>query len=150
MAQTTGALSGRAIKVEYSTNSSDFTDMSGHSASIEVSGGDRMSGEAYTFDGDTAIVAIGKREPLEIEGNAVYTISSADPFRVLEALYVAGTPLKVRWIFTSSATTADWRFTSATGYLTNVAYPGGEAEPGDPIMFGWTLKTPSISSAVVA
>jgi len=68
MAQTTDYLSGVATKVEISTDGgSAWSDISGSSNVVTPSPQSRMSGEAYTFDGDTALVGFGKREPMDVE-----------------------------------------------------------------------------------
>ena len=73
MPQTTGGLSAVNAQVEVSTNGSAWTDISGSSNKVEPSGGERQSGEAYTHDGDVAIITGGKREPIELTLSFVYT-----------------------------------------------------------------------------
>lgn len=150
MAQVTGSISGRVSKVEYSTNYSTYTDVSSGANSIDISGGDRMSGEAFTFDGDTAIVTVGKLNPLEITVKQVYVASSTGQFAVLAGLLTNATPCNIRWNHSSVATTGDWRFTAATGYILNCNPPNAAADSGDPLLFEWMFKTPSIVGAVIA
>ena len=76
MAQITGAMSGRIAKIEYSTNYSTYTDLSGGANSINVDGGDRNAGEAWTFDGDTPVITVGKLNPAEITIKSLYVDSS--------------------------------------------------------------------------
>jgi hypothetical protein len=150
MAQVTGALSGRASKIEYSTNYSTYTDLSGGANSIDISGGERMSGEAYTFDGDVAIITVGKLQPLEITMKQIYVASSTGHWATISALANAATPCNVRWNHTSTATTGDWRFTAATGYVITCNPPNAAADSGDPLTFEWMFKCPSVGAAVVA
>lgn len=150
MAQVTGSVSGRASKIEYSTNYSTYTDLSSGANAIDIAGGDRMSGEAFTFDGDTAIVTVGKINPLEITVKQVYVATSVGHFAVLAALKDAATPCNIRWNHAASATTGDWRFTAATGSVLRCNPPNAAADSGDPLMFEWVFKTPSIAGAVVA
>ena len=56
MAQTTGATTARAATVGYSSDGSSWTDISGFAMAVTGASQDRMSGEVYTFDGDTAII----------------------------------------------------------------------------------------------
>lgn len=149
MTQITGAMSGRIAKVEYSTNYSDYTDLSGGANSIEVDGGDRLSGEAWTFDGDTPVVTVGKLDPAEVTVRSLYTDSSVGHFAVIAGMKDAATPMNIRWCYDTD-TTGSWRFTTATGYVISARPPSAEAEPGDPLMFEWTVKTPAIVDAVIA
>ena len=71
MAQTTNQIAMAAAKVEVSTDGSSYTDISGHEQSVEVPAQTRISGQVYTHDGDTALIAGGKREPIEVTVNIV-------------------------------------------------------------------------------
>lgn len=149
MAQTTGGLSFKEVEVGISTNGSSWTDTSGFAASVEIGGGDRQTGEVYTFDGDTAIITSGKREPLEVTIKVVYTEGGSDPFEVVRAAYEAGSSLYVRWS-PKGGETGEFMFTSSAGVVTNAPYPTGEAGSGDPTMIEFTVKVASITKSVVA
>jgi len=149
MAQITGALSGRIAKVEYSTNYSTYTDLSGGANSISVDGGDRKSGEAWTFDGDKPIITVGKLEPAEITIKSLYVDSSVAHFAVISSMKNNATPTNVRFAYDTD-TTGSWRFTSDTGYVISCKPPEAEADPGDPLAFEWTVKVPGLTEAVVA
>jgi hypothetical protein len=149
MTQVTGAMSGRIAKVEFSTNFSTYTDLSGGANSIEVDGGDRMSGEAWTFDGDKPVVTVGKLSPAEITVRSLYVDSSVSHFAVISGLKNAATPMNIRWAYDTD-TTGAWRFTADTGYVIDAKPPRAEAEPGEPLMFEWTVKTPGIVEAVIS
>lgn len=149
MAQVTGVLSGRISKIEYATDYSTYTDLSGGANSISVSGADRKSGEAWTFDGDTPIVTIGKLEPAEITVRSLYVDSSVGHFAVISGMKRNATPMNIRWAYDTD-TTGSWRFTTVTGYVISCMQPEAEADPGDPLAFEWTVKTASIAEAVIA
>ena len=85
MTQITGAMSGRIAKPEYTTNYSTYTDLSGGANSISVDGGDRKSGEAWTFDGDKPIITVGKLDPAEITFKSLYVDSSVAHFAIISA-----------------------------------------------------------------
>lgn len=150
MTQVTGTLSGRVSKIEYSTNYSDYTDLSGGANSIEAEGGDRSSGEAWTFDGDTPVVTVGKLQPFEITVKSLYVASSVSHFAVIRGMQEAATQMNIRWMYDSAQTTGSWRFTSQTGFVIECKIPAAEAEPGDPLEFEWIVKAPSVTDAVVA
>lgn len=149
MAQVTGVTSGRVAKVEYSTNYSTYTDLSGGANSIKVGGGDRMSSEAYTFDGDVAAVTVGKLEPVELTFRSLYVASSTGHYAIISGMKNNITPMNVRFAY-DTATTGAWRFTSATGYVISARPPENEAGAADPLAFDWTVKVPSVAEAVVA
>lgn len=149
MAQTTGAKTMRDVAVDWSTNSSDWNNIDGTASAVTPDGGDRMMGEVYTADGDTAILGAGKREPIDVEINVVYSEVTTESFMVLEPLYTAGTPIRVRWT-PAGGSTGDYRYTTATGYISSFTYPGGEVETGDPIVTSMTVRTPSIGKAAIS
>ena len=150
MGQVTGAISGRISKIEYSTNYSTYTDYSGGANSIKVKGGERQSGEAYTFDGDTAVVTFGKLTPVELTLRSLYVDSSVGHFAVISGMKTAATPMNVRWAYDTD-TTGSWRFTSATGGVTSCTPPDATADKaGEPLLFEWTVRAPGVSEAVVA
>lgn len=148
MAQTQNAITFANCKVEISTDGSTWTDISGFATSVSLSGGDRQTGTAFTFDGDTAIVKGGKREPLEVEVNIVYTEGVSDPFETVRAAYEAGSALYVRWSPKGGAS-GDFLFTSDAGIVTNPIYPTGEAGSGDPAAVSFTLLTPKVTKSTV-
>jgi len=147
--QTTGGFSFKEVEVGISTNGSSWTDISGFAAGVSAGGGDRQTGEVYTFDGDTAIITSGKREPLEVTVKAVYTEGGSDPFEVIRAAYEAGSSLYVRWS-PKGGDASEFMFTSAVGVVTNAPYPVGESGSGDPTMFEFTVKVASITKSVIA
>jgi len=146
MAQTANAISLKDCKVEVSTNGSTWTDISGFATSVEVGGGDRQTAEAYTFDGDTAIVASGKREPVEVTVKVVYTEGTSEPFETVCAAYEAGSDFYVRWS-PKGGQAGEFLFTSGKGIIKSLTYPQGEAGSGDPVLVEFTLVTPSITKS---
>lgn len=147
--QTTGALSARNATIEISNDGATWSDISGFANSVEPSGGNRQTGEAYTLDGDTAIITSGKREPLEIQVNIVYTEGTTDPFETVRAAYEAGTNLYVRWA-PKGGQSGEFRFTADAGPLAEFQYPVTTASEAAPIMAGFKVKTAKVTKAVVA
>jgi hypothetical protein len=145
MAQSTGAMSGVDITVEVTTDSTNWTDISGQATRVAVSGFARQAGENYTFDGDHAVVHGGKREPIEVEVTNVYTELAGEAFAVTWAEFDAddGDPFRVRWTPKTSGSV----FTTTTGELIACSPPGGEAAPGDPLIFTFTVKCSSVDKS---
>lgn len=148
MAQTTGAVSGRVAVVEYSTNGSSWTDASGMSNKVEIDGGDRQTGTAPTFDGDTMILTAGKRETLKIKVSGVYTEGGTDLFQAALTAWQAGTAFYFRWTV-KAATTGNFRYTTASGFVVNAILPGPDTTSGDPVLLEVELETPEVTKAAV-
>ena len=148
MAQTTVATSFKDCKIETSTNGTTWTNISGFSSSVDLDGGDRQTSEAYTFDGDTAIITKGKREPIEVTVAIIYSEGVSDPQASVVSAYEAGTDLYVRWS-PLGGTTGQKQYT-AKGTVTSNPYPKGEADGGDPLMTEFTLVTPFITQSTAA
>uniref|UniRef100_A0A6M3J4A5 Tail protein n=1 Tax=viral metagenome TaxID=1070528 RepID=A0A6M3J4A5_9ZZZZ len=143
MAQTTGAMSGVNVAVYYSNDGTNFTDISGSVSSVTPSGFNRQSGEVYSFDGDHAIIGKGKREPLEVEVNTVYSELAGEAFVVAWTEFDAddGDSFWFRWVNTSGGST----YTTDTGVLLSLLPPSGEAAPGDPLVASATLKCAQVN-----
>lgn len=148
MAQTTDAMSAINTKVEFSANGTTWTDASGYANSIEPGGGERKVGEMNTFDGDTPIIAAGKRGAVDVKFKGAYTEGDNEPFDMAKDAYEAGSLFYVRWSPAGGAT-GDLRFT-ASGIVSAFTYPKAEAGPGDPIAFEFTLKAPNIGTETIS
>ena len=145
MAQTTGAMSGVAVAVSYSNDGTNFTDISGTVNSISISGFGRQSGEAYSFDGDTAVLGKGKREPAEVEANFIYSETAGEAFVVAWTEFDAddGDSFWLQWVLASGGAT----YTTDTGVILACLPPSAEAAPGDPLVGSLTLKCAQINKA---
>lgn len=147
--QTTGAMSGRNVVVEFSLDNATWTDISGHATSVKPSGGDRITDEEYTFAGDTALIRAGKREPVEVEFAFLYTQGVSEPFAVLKAAQKAGETSSVRWSY-AGGQTGDTRYTVTDATIVNVAYPEAEASSAKPLPAMLKVKAADIGDEVVA
>lgn len=148
MAQTTGQASWRSAVIEFSTDGTNWVDISGVGNKLEHGGGDRMVGEEYTGAADTSILTVGKREPLQLSVDIVYSEATADQYVNLETYYLNATALKLRWAPKGSAT-GHFRYTSDTGYISTFTPPVGEYGSGDPILVSFELTTPSYTRAAM-
>ena len=143
-----GEMSFAKSKVEVSTNGTTWTDISGAATAVSVSGGDRQTGEAYPFNLDTAVITVGKREPIEVTVKALYTEGSPGVYETVRAAYEGGTALYVRWS-PKGGTTGNFQFVTDSGIVTSAVYPTGEAGSGDPVMFEFAVKVAKITKSVV-
>lgn len=143
MGQTANGMSFVGALVFVSPDGSTWTDVSGHGASVSVSGGDRKVGSQDTFDSDTPIVMAGSREPVEVTVRYVYTEEAGDPFEVLRGQHeTVGGALHVQY----SPKDGFW-FKTGAAILVKPGYPGGEAGSGDVVMSELVVKAASLSKA---
>jgi len=148
MTQLSAAISLRDCKVEISTNGTTWTDISGAASSVEVGGGDRQTGEVYTFDGDTALITFGKREPLEVTVKTVYSEGTSEPFEIARGAYEGGTAFYVRWSPRGGAT-GQARYTTSEGRVTAFGYPVGEVG-GDPLLIEFTVRVADVTRSLIS
>jgi hypothetical protein len=152
MAQTTTQLSFKAVKVEVClTGTATWTDISGNTNKISVSGPDRTLGEVFTAAGDNPLITAGKLGAVEVTADCVYTETTAEVFKVLWDLHVAagGTDLWIRWTPKGTAT-GDYRYTSGKGILSKVTPPQGDVGDGKPVMTTVVVKAVSLAQATGA
>jgi hypothetical protein len=129
-----------------------WTDISGEAQSLGGTEQTRISGEAYTLTGDTALVGGGKREPMELAVAIVYTETNTEAYEVARTAFEAtgcGGQVCLRWS-PGGGDAGDERITSTAGILVSFTYPPMDASAGGPIMSGFTLKVPGTSTAVIA
>lgn len=146
MAQTTGAKSMRNVKLEYITGTT-WNDISGVANAINVSGGDRITGEVYTADGDRPIVLYGKLQPIDVEAKIVYSEVSGEAWSEMEPLYVNGTNVRLRWAPGGNAT-GNYRFVTDTVNVV-VGYPSGDVSDGAPMLVNLACKTGKLTWAAI-
>lgn len=147
MAQGTG-ISPKAGYVAISTNGSIWTDISGYSSNVEPDGGERKSGEWYSFDTDYAGLTRGKREPIDLKVSILYTEGASDAWTVAKDAYEGNTALYLRWA-PQGNTGGNKQFTTGAGIVTSMAYPAIEAESPDPIMVEFTIKVAVVTPATI-
>jgi len=153
MTQTTGAVAQSCGQVEVSFDGCDsYVDVSGQVSSLIPGAQARMSGEAYTLSGDTAIVKGGKREPMELTFVIVYTETDAEIYEQARALFEGtecGADMCVRWS-PGGGNAGDEIITTDTGVLVSFTYPNVDAATAGPILGGFTAKVPGTTTTIVA
>ena len=113
----------------------------------------RMTGEAYVFGEDTAVTAVGKREPVEVTARGVWAEGTADPFYIFLTTFeiACGGKLALRWSPAGCVSTHDSFFTSSTvSELISLTYPGGDAGSADILMYELVVRSPTITRAAWA
>lgn len=139
MAQVTGAISGKDVLVQVSTDGAAWTDISGAATTVTPSGGNRMRAETYTFDGDSPITTIGKQEPMELVVTIVYTEGASDAFETLRPLWENGSAAFVRYS-PKGGQTGEKMYTSPSGHIIALNFPTVAADNAAPVMSGFTWR----------
>jgi hypothetical protein len=132
MAQTTAATSARNARVAISTDGSSWTDVSGSAGQFSPGDGSRMTGEAYTFDGDGPIIVAGKLEPQESTIHVIYTETAGEAFITLWTAFIAANSTLYGRVDPLGSTTGNYRFTTGKGVITAMpAFSEMDAGSGD-------------------
>jgi len=146
MAQTTGAVSGVATAVSLKVAGGSYADYSGQAQSIDAVTATRASSTAFTFDGDHAIILLGKEEPVEVTINFLYTEVALELWEIAEAAFQAGSTVQVKW--EPKGTTGKQIETVAGGYITSITFPAVSAQDAGPVIASITVMAPGIGYAV--
>lgn len=135
MAQTTAAVGATATKVEICSSAS-WVDVSGSTNQVNNPEQSRMSGEAYTFTGDTAIVKAGKREPVEVGFRCVYTEEDAEAWEIMRGFFetTGGADTDIRWTVQTNV------YTITDGVCTRLQYPAADATDANPVVCEFSVK----------
>ena len=152
MAQTTEQLSGVANYVAISTDGSAWTDISGFASKVECDAQVRTSGETYTFDGDAALIAWGKKEPVEVTVTLVYTEVTTPPYATLYTAFntAGGGRLQVRWAVKGATVSNVQYSTGSDSKVSEMPWPAPDATSGDPIVVEFKVKTATITKGTYA
>lgn len=146
MTQTTAGMSFIEAEVFVSPDGTTWTRVSGHGASIALSGGERATGDQATFDGDTHIVKAGDRGPIDVTCRYVYTEEAADPFEILRTQHeTVGGPIYMMY----SPKSGFW-FKTGEAILVKPGYPGGEAGTGAVVMSEFVVRCASLEKAAAS
>jgi len=145
MAQTTGAVPRSCAYVGLSASStcSPFTDVSGSVNSVTGVGGQtKMVGEEYTFDGETALVETGKREPVDITVRSVFTSSATEAYRIARTAFMTATcdgKVCLR-VIPGGATAGNEGWQTNYAPVTSGPWPEVNAAEAGPVMVEFTIR----------
>lgn len=154
MAQTVGSVPIACGKLEINPTAdceeASWVDISGEDQSMTPASKTRKSGEAYTLDGDGAIIQGGKLEPMDLVFAIVYTEIVTEAFHVAMTAFEAacGGKLCVRWS-PKGGNAGDWQFTTVASVVTSFTYPPMDATVGGPILVGFTVKAPCVEKTLI-
>lgn len=151
MAQTTYGVPMACGYVGISVDCATYTDISGYAQTVTPAEQTRITGEAYTFSGDASIFFAGKRTPVSVVVNIVYTEDDAGAFDIIEAIHDAvdcPAVICLRWM--PRGDVAGYQQYTLEGSLTGFQYPPMDASAGGPIMVTFTVMGAQIDPSVKA
>ena len=144
MAQTTGHLSAVNATIEVSTDNATWTDISGSANSVSPDGGERMTGEGYTLGStDTALIAIGKKQPIALKLRIIYTEETDEAAYLIDGYYDNKTYVYLRYR-PKGASVGAWQFVGR-GYFTKPVVPPSDSGSADILMVEenwWGVELP--------
>jgi len=151
MAQTTDQIAQACGQVEISTDGSDWDDISGSVMSVTGAEQVRKVGEAWTLEGDGAVMAGGKLETIEVVLQIIYTEQATEAYELARTIFetACGGPVYVRWS-PGGGDVGDDRITGGAGFIPNFQYPNIDATAAGPIITSMTIKVPTLSTAAIA
>ena len=147
MRMTGGWSFGNAV-LEIATDGRSWTDISGVANRSKVRGPERKSGGAHTASGDKPIVTVGKLEQVEVGMDMVYSEVTTEAYTVLEGYLQNATGVKLRWALKGTAT-GNYRYTTDTGYITELPPPAGDFDKADPVMVTATHVSSGYTKAAI-
>ncbi len=147
--QTTGAMTGVNCPIEFSIDGTDWDNIAGSTTAIEPSEQTRMTGVAYTLDGDYAIITGGKKEPVEVEVKILYTTVSTEAYALVQAAWEANSPVYLRWS-PQGGDVGDKRFKGSAGVLSAFLPPPAIADDANPVPAGFKVMFPRIVEETVS
>jgi hypothetical protein len=148
MAQTTTNMTWENTKLEFSTDNSSWTDISGSTNSVEDSGGEIDISKLFTHGTATPIVGFGKKTEHKIAVNVIYTETAGESWAILSAAYEANSDAYFRWS-PAGGTSGKKRYTTSKGRITKLPYPSGKSESSDPVQISAELTCASVTPATI-
>jgi hypothetical protein len=151
MAQTSGAVAQGIANIEVSFNKTTWHNIGGTSQSVTGADQERQVGDAYTVDGDTAVSSPGKRTPMDLEFNILYTEISTEAYELIRAQFEdagQGSVIYVRYVPKGGTTGTNAMYrtpilaNAMPALLTSFRYPMFDASTAGPIMSMFRVHTP--------
>lgn len=151
MAQTTHQVARSCAAIWISDDCATWYNAGGEVISLQDPQQSVMSGETYTLTGDTALISGGKREPIEITVNIVYTETDQETYeRVRNIFETAGCGKRLCVKYSPRGGNAGDELLVLDGILTEFGYPPVDAESAGPIMTYFKVKGPYWTTSIIA
>ena len=130
-----------------------WVDVSDNISVVDAPTSSRDRGSAFVFGEDTAVISVGKRQPIEVTFRGVFAEGTADPFYTAYAAHTAscGNLFALRWSPGGCTTANDAFYTSTTlSEIPDLTPPGMDAGSSDILMWEATVYSPDFTRAAWA
>lgn len=145
------AISTVDATLEISSDGNTWVDLSGMATEVQVPEQTRMSGTAYVFGLDVAKVTAGKREPVEITVNGLYSEENAELFETIRPWFQSGARVYFRYSPKGVGATGRAVYTASNDgttpgavMVTALKYPDIVAGSADPAPASFKLLVPAL------
>lgn len=140
----------RNAKIEVTVDGgTTWTNVSGQTNSLTVSGGDREIGTFFDAANDTPTLGAGKRSELTLQLRVKYSEADSEAQGILQSAYENATETAVRYS-PKGGLSGDRLYTSDAGFVKNPLYPGQEVQSGDPLRHEIDIVVPKLTKSLVA
>lgn len=126
-----------------------WTDISGESTQVEYDGGDTQIEATHTMAGKKALLTAGKDDEMTFTVHSLYTESITNATKIVKTAKDARASVKLRWSPKGGLTGQD-QITTDAGLVESWTPPVGDANSAEALMTEWSIKTPGITTAVMA
>lgn len=127
-----------------------WVDISDNVGIVEMPAWTRMSAETYVFGEDTAVLGMGKLQPVEIPIRGVFVNGTADPFYTIWSEFTTpcGDMVALR-VSPGGCTTDDDSFRTSTtaSEVLSMTPPGGDAGSADVLLWEAIIRSPDLTRA---
>lgn len=134
-------------KVEFSINNSTWTDVSGDSNSVAMSGFELETSSVGIFGQAKKDQTVGGYAIGTVTVRLMYTETTTSGWGIAHAAWVARSALYIRWS-PRGGTTGQYRYTTDAGYVKNPIWPVGE-DGADQVMSEVVLETPFVTQTTI-
>jgi hypothetical protein len=136
--------------IEYSEDGVTWEECSPVMTALEVTGGERLTGEVLTFNADSHVLGTGARQPVTINGRVVFQNNGLSFWQTLNDAYEDNSDFWLRW-FPNGGAEGDIGHQTNEGRI--IAQPlaaQGEASNASPLTCEFSLRTDEVNTAVRA
>jgi hypothetical protein len=149
MSQTTGHITLRNVSVEISPDGVTWTSIAGTTNSLDLSGGERDTGEVYTAEGDLPLVGAGKMKLTKVKLKIVYSETISEGWRKFWDAFKNSTDMYLRYA-PKGYFSGNVLFTSGKGFVTEPSYPQGDVGDGKPLLVETSFTGPGFTDSIIS
>lgn len=136
--------------IQYSEDGATWEECSPNLASVNVSGGERRTGEVSVFGSDSDVIGTGSRQPVEITFRLIFQNSPVSFWQTIQDAYEDNSDIYFRW-FPGGGVEGDLGMESNAGRIVRPPTPAqGDASNAAPLTCEFMFRTDEINGVVYA